>query len=213
MMKIRQIDLNTFERKEHFDYYTNKVRCGYSFTFELDVTNLYDLCKKHSKHFYGMFIYIVSKTVNSFDFMKYVRLDNDRLGVFDEVHPVFTVFHKDDETFSDIWCEYKNEFNDFYEEYEKVMHIYGQNHGIKGRSDQPRNFFCISCIPWLDFTGYSTYSMDGASLFPIITYGKFKKGDSVTMPFTISISHAACDGYHIHKFMEALKKNINSFEV
>ena len=35
------------------------------------------------------------------------------------------------------------------------------------------------------------------NLFPIITYGKYQmKNSSYQMPFTVTISHAAADGYH-----------------
>ena len=131
-------------------------------------------------------------------------------GIWQVSHPNFTVFHREDETFSDLWTEYDPSFAAFYEKWEQVLDTYGDRRGIKGRPDQPVNFFCISCVPWLDYTGYATNSVGDPALFPIITFGKYtKEQDHYTLPLTVTISHAASDGYHISQFFEMLQENLN----
>ena len=80
----------------------------------------------------------------------------------------------------------------------KVMETYKDVKGIKARDGQPQNFYCISCVPWMSFTGYQTYvAGNRVALFPIITYGKYEERDGKwQMPVTLTISHAAADGYH-----------------
>lgn len=93
------------------------------------------------------------------------------------------------------------EFADFYENYEKIMKKFGDCHGIKARSDQPANFFCISCSPWLDHIGYWTQVVGAPALFPVILFGKYTKSEGrYSLPVTVTISHAAADGYHMSMF-------------
>ena len=87
------------------------------------------------------------------------------------------------------------------------MAQYGGNHGIKARPGQPANFYCISCVPWLDFTGYASMAVGGQpNLFPVITYGKATEHDGrETLPFAVNISHAAADGWHTSQFLQDLQ--------
>lgn len=210
-----RIDMETWPRREHFAYYRNNIKCGYTVTVRIDVTALIAFAKENQLRFYGCFLYAVSKTVNSMDSMKMMLPPEGGAGIWKVSNPIFTVFHKDDETFSDLWMDYQSEFSAFYREYEHVMQIYGNRHGIKGREGQPANFFCVSCVPWLDFSGYFTYTGGNAepALFPILTFGKYTAEDGrLTLPVSLSISHAAADGYHSSCFFQNLQENLDDVE-
>ena len=80
--------------------------------------------------------------------------------------------------------------------------------GIKVKSGQPANFYCVSCTPWTTFTAVSSRMVNGgAAFFPIITAGKYD--DNYQMPVNITIAHAVADGYHIGLFFEYLQKEIS----
>lgn len=95
------------------------------------------------------------------------------------------------------------------------MEKYKDTKGIKVRNDQPANFFCISCVPWLSYTAYNTSVPGGEpNLFPIITFGKYTNVNGrYEMPFTINISHAAADGYHTSRFINDLQELLNTIEL
>lgn len=206
------IDLTTWPRREHFAYYFNQLKCATSFTCRLDVTKLLDYAHQHQKRFYGCFLYAASLTVNQMDSMRMMIDPDGKPGIWKTSHPNFTVFHDDDETFSDLWSEYDADFEIFYRNWETAVKTYGLNKGIKGRPEQPLNFFCISCIPWLDFTSYNTYSPFPPALFPIITFGRYShENGRVTLPLALTIAHAAADGYHSSLFFKKLQENLNSF--
>lgn len=206
----RKIDLATWERRDHFDYYCHQLKCGYSLTVRMDVTNVYHFSKIQKKKFYGCFLYAASKTVNELDFLRMMIPEDGGVGVWDVSHPNFTVFHEDDHTFSDLWTSYDPDFEKFYHGFEEILTIYGDNRGIKGRPDQPANFFCISCVPWLDYSSYSTYSVGEPALFPIITFGKYTEQDGTYhLPVTLTISHASADGFHSSLFFQKLQEELN----
>ncbi len=212
---FKYIDMDKWPRKEHFNYYRTKIVCGYSCTVQLDVTSLLKQVKEKGLRFYPSFVYCVSYIVNSMNEFK-MAVDKDGLpGYYDVSHPNMTIFHEDDHTFSDMWTEYYPEFSRFYENTVSNMEKYKNTKGIKVRDNQPPNFFCISCVPWLSYTAYNTSVPGGVpNLFPIITFGKYTKKDGhYEMPFTINISHAAADGYHTSMFINSLQELINTIDL
>ncbi len=209
------LDTSTWERREHFEYYRTKIKCGYSCTINLDVTKFRTQVKNNCLKFYPSFIYCVSKIINNTKEFRMTVDENGYPGYFDVSNPNFTIFHEDTKTFSDLWTEYYPEFQKFYKNTVENMEKYKDIHGIKTRANQPPNFFCISCVPWLSYTAYNTYVPGGEpNLFPIITFGKFSENNGkYEMPFTLNISHAAADGYHSSKFFNDLQELINTIEL
>ena len=208
----RKLDMETWPRREHFAYYRKILPCGYSLTSRLDVTELLRCAKDRDLRFVVCFLYAATRTVNETEEMRMMTDPEGNPGIWETVHPNFTVFHQDDKTFSDLWTEYRPEFADFYREWERVTAVYGDNHGVKGRPGQPANFFCISCVPWLDYTGYSTHTPGEPALFPIITFGKYSEAAGrLTLPATVTIAHAAADGYHTAQLFRRIQEELDGF--
>lgn len=203
-----------WERREHYAYYTKTLPCGYSVTVRLDVTNLYEEVKRHGLKFYPAFIYCASKAVNE---MKEFRMGKDaegNPGIWDVVHPNYTIFHEDDHTFSDIWSYYDEDFSTCYENITADMERYKDCKGPKGKEGQPPNFYCISCVPWMDFTGYGTWVPGGEpNLFPIITFGKYTESEGrKELSAALTIGHAAADGYHVSQLFKHLQEILSDIQ-
>lgn len=206
----RKIDMNTWPRREHYTYYRGTLQCGYSMTARLDVTELRRFVHEKDLRFFACFLYAATKTVNGTEEMKLMTGPEGDPGFWEVIHPNFTVFHEDDKTFSDVWTEYVPSFRDFYRGYQQTIDVYGDVHGMQGRPGQPANFFCISCVPWLDFVSYSTYIDREPALFPIITFGKYTEAEGhYTLPVTVTIAHASSDGYHTSQFFLRLQEELN----
>ncbi len=201
------IDLATWPRREHFHYYRNILPCGYSVTVRLDVTRFTAMLTEKGLKFYPSFIWCVSHNILSHPAFRMGVDQEGNPGTHDVMHPNYTVFHEDDHTFSDLWSEHDEDFARFYQRFLEDVAAYGDNRGIKARPGQPGNFYCISCVPWLDFTGYSAVVPGGQpNIFPVITYGKAtEEAGKVTLPMAINISHAAADGWHTAEFVNDLQ--------
>ena len=63
-MDFKKIDMNTWPRREHFNYYINNIKCKYNITSNIEITNLLFEIKKKNLRFYPSFIYVVSKAIN-----------------------------------------------------------------------------------------------------------------------------------------------------
>ena len=207
-----KILLDTWPRREHFYYYRERLKVGYSLTVRLDVTQAAAFARTHSLRFYGCFLYAAARAVNQLDEMKLMVDPEGAPGIWETVHLNFTVFHRDDHTFTDLWMEYAPDFPTFYREFERVLSLYGDRHGVKGRPGQPANFFCASCVPWMDYTGFSTHSPGDPALFPVLTFGRYTpSGEQLTLPATLTIAHAAADGYHTSQFFRLLQEELDAF--
>lgn len=164
-----KINMKSWARSEHFRYYQEKIPCSHSITMQVDVTGLLRLAHEKGIRFSSCLMYSVCRTVNELDCMRMMADEEGNPGIWEVSNPVFTVFHDDDKTFSDLWMDYQPDFTSFCSEHDKVMKEFGDRKGIKGRPEQPENFFCFSCTPWLAFDAYSCYS-SGSPVPPLVSY-------------------------------------------
>lgn len=208
-----QVDLEHWPRREHYHYYTTKLKVEYNITARVRVDRFLEFCHQNGYHFYPALIAVVTKVINGLENFKMFRDGAGNLCVWDYLVPNYTFFHEDDKTFSDCWSEYSEDFSEFYQRIAGDMERYKNTKGIKARADQPANFYCISCEPWTDFTAYSARVSNGEpQFFPVITMGKYVQDHGgLTMPVNLMIAHAVSDGYHAGLFFNELQKVLDEF--
>ena len=66
MPGYRKIDLETWPRREHYRYYREVLKCGYSITARLDVTEAVRFTRAQKKRFFGCFLYAAARAVKVF---------------------------------------------------------------------------------------------------------------------------------------------------
>mgnify|MGYP000016542160 FL=1 len=116
----------------------------------------------------------VSTVVNQHEEFRTAIDEKGEVGIFSEMMPCYTVFHKDTETFSNIWTEYSSDYDEFLDRYERDMESYGEQEGMMAKPNPPANTFPVSMIPWLSFEGFNLNLQRGYSyLLPIFTFGKY----------------------------------------
>lgn len=211
-MKFNLINMEKYERKEHFNHYANEDICSYSLTSNINVTKFINEIKKNNYKFYPAFIYVVTQAVNSMKEFKMAVDENGKLGFYDEVSASYVIFHEDDKTFSCAFTKYNSEFNIFYKNITDDMERYKDVKGFETiKSDL--NSFPISCLPWLNYTGFNlNLPVNGNFYAPIITWGKYKNNNGIIeMPVTIQINHAVADGYHTSMLFEKIQEGCLSF--
>ncbi len=112
-MTFIPIDMQHWERKEHYQYYINLVKAKYTITAEIDVTKLISEIKQKHLKFYPSFLYAIIHNINQNKEFRMGYNEQGQLGYWDICHPSYTIFHNDDKTFSDIWSEYHSSFTVF----------------------------------------------------------------------------------------------------
>ena len=205
-MEIRLIDLENWERREYYEHFIKNVVCSYSVTVNIDITNL----KGHS--LYPAMIWLLTKTVNDMPEFR-TCLTEEGPGIYDSMHPMYTVFNKEKKNFSGIWSYFSEDYSEFLENYQADVQKYSTSTRYAPKEGTPINSFNISMVPWLEFTAmnFNVYD-EGKFLLPIFTMGKFFERDGKRyLPLAIQVHHAVCDGYHIGLFVEKLNEYIDRF--
>lgn len=210
------IDLQTWPRGQMFYYFTKMAPGGYSMTVDLDITNMKSALQERKIKFFPAYLWLTTKMINKQVEFK-VAFDNEVLGYWDVLTPLYANFHEEDKTISFMWTEYSDSFSDFYKNYLTNQEQYGNNHGILSRPDRlpPANSYTISCIPWIEFKHFSFHIYENKNyFFPTIEAGKFYENNGkVLMPLSITVHHAATDGWHIKNFLDALQYEMDHPEI
>jgi len=195
----KSIDMDTWPRKECYDYYATGSKCMCAISADIDVTDLYRKTAASKKDFDVAILYAITAVLNRHEEFRvgYCK-ENGRLMIWDYINPVHRVFHEESETFSRVWTKYDNNFEKFYE---AAQHSITEGLKLKtvNQPEIPDNNFEISFIPWLHFNAINTkMSESGKYLAPVITVGKVEEiSGKFMMPLTMQISHAVADGFHI----------------
>ena len=206
-MAFRLIDIENWDRKEFYEHFINEVVCTYSAVVNVDITNL------NGQKLYPAMIWLLTKTVNDMPEFR-TSLTPEGLGTYDDMHPMYTVFNKENKNFSGIWSYYSEDYAQFLKNYEADAEEYSKSTRYAPKDGTPVNSFNISMVPWLEFTALNINVFDeGKFLLPIFTMGKFFERDGRRLlPLAIQVHHAVCDGYHIGAFVGKLQEYVDHFE-
>ena len=205
-MTLQLIDVDNWERKEYYEHFIKEVVCTYAVTVNLDITRL------KGQKLYPAMIWLLTKTVNDMPEFR-TCLTPDGPGIYDSMHPMYTVFNKENKNFSGIWSYFSEDYEEFLENYLTDAGKYCTSTRYAPKTGTPENSFNISMVPWLEFAGFNINVYDeGKFLLPIFTMGKYFERDGKRMlPLAIQVHHAVCDGYHVGLFVEKLQEYINNF--
>lgn len=205
-MAFHLIDVSTWKRKDHYTHFIKEVVCTYSATIELDITKL------KGQKLYPAMIWLLTRCVNQIPEFRTV-LTEEGVGFYDDMHPAYTIFNKENQTFSGIWTEFHPQYTDFLSAYESDATHFSSSLQYAPKPHRPANSFDISMVPWFTFSSFNLNIFgDGKYLLPIFTLGKFFERDGRRLiPLAIQVHHAVCDGYHVGMLAEMLQKLIEQF--
>lgn len=205
-MDFQLIEQEAWKRKEYFDHYFKHVPCTYSMTVKLDITGLKD------KKLYPTLLYGLATIVNRHEEFRTAMNENGQVGVFSEMMPCYTIFHKDTQTFSNLWTAYTADYTEFCARYREDMERYGNTEGMMAKPNPPENTFPVSMIPWTTFEGFNLNLKNGYDyLLPIFTFGKYQQDNGrYYIPLSVQVHHAVCDGFHTSRFINELQELIDT---
>ncbi len=142
-----------------------------------------------------------------------MAMKDGELVIWDSVHPCYTVFHEQTETFSSLWSEYHDDFRQFLHIYSQDVACYGENPAYfpKGFIE---NMFFVSANPRVSFTSFDLNVANMDNFFaPVFTMGKYyTQGDKVLMPLAIQVHHAVCDGFHVGRMLNELQQYCDEWQ-
>ena len=206
-MAFNLIDMESWERREFYEHFINEVRCTYSATVNIDITNL------AGQRLYPAMIWLLTQAVNQMPEFR-TDLTTEGLGIYDEMLPAYTIFNRDNKNFSNIWTKFNSNYREFLKLYEADAAMFSSSVSFAPKPDRPANTFDISMVPWFTFTAFNINIFNaGKYLLPIFTMGKiFEASGKRLLPLAIQVHHAVCDGHHVGEFIQELQEQIDEFD-
>ncbi|MCS3464736.1 MULTISPECIES: type A chloramphenicol O-acetyltransferase [Citrobacter] len=201
------VDLSCWARKEHFEVFQTFAQSTFNQTVLLDITALLKHIKEVGWKFYPTIIFLLSKVVNRHTEFRMAIKDNE-LVIWNEVHPSYTIFHNETETFSSLWSHYDGNIHHFQHVYAEDMARYGNNLSYWPKGESLENIFFVSAIPWVSFTSFNINVANMQNFFsPMFTIGKYYNQDGkVLLPLAIQVHHSVCDGFHVARLINELQE-------
>ena len=204
------LDLENWNRKEHFAHFNQMEEPFFGATVEIDCTKAYQTAKSLKASF---FIYYLHKTlvaVNAIENFKY-RIAEDKIYINDRVDASATI-GREDGTFGFSLIEYNPDFKIFEQNALNEIERIQNTSGLFTRSFNDDNVIHFSAIPWLNFTSLSharSYTFPDSC--PKISFGKMMTSETGkrTIAMAIHVHHGLMDGFHMGQFVDYFQELMN----
>ena len=204
---MKTIDINTWNRKQHFEHFSALADPSFAVTIPFNVTQAYQVSKANKISFFTRYLHDCMRAINEVENFKYRILDNE-VVVYDVIHTSPTILRQD-KTFGFSFVHFNDDFKLFSDNLENE----------KKRINNSTNLYppvngldCIHCsaLPWVNFIGHKEPNSGLLDSIPKISFGKATKiNDELIMNVSVHVNHALVDGYHVGLFSEKFQHFLN----
>lgn len=204
-MKI--IDINTWNRKQHYDHFRGLKDPYFAVTIPFNVTKAYQFSKESNISFFAKYLHDCMKAINTVDNFRY-RIEDENVIDFEIIHASATIM-RTNKTFGFSFIEYHDDLNIF------VENIKNEKERIENTTDlyPPQNGLnCIHCsaMPWFHFSGQKEPVSGVLDSIPKIAFSKVSEvNKELIMNISVNVNHALIDGYHVGLFSEKFQEYLN----
>jgi chloramphenicol O-acetyltransferase type A len=201
---MREIDLESWPRREHFQFFSTFNHPHFSMCANMDLTKLLPFVKEHHISFTPAIVYIISRAANDIPEFRQ-RIRDKSVVEHDTVSPSVTILIEND-LFSFCAIEYGHDFLDFCSRASQMFARVKRDPTLKdppGRDD----LLFMTSIPWVSFTSFNhPMRLHPSDSVPRFAWGKyFEEGNQIKMPLSVQGHHALLDGIHMGKFYGKLE--------
>ena len=137
------VDLSRWARKEHFEAFQTFAQCTFSQTVQIDITILLKDIKTLGWKIYPTIIFLLAKIVNRHEEFRMSIKDN-KLIIWDDIHPCYTIFNDKAETFSSLWSHYDGNIHHFLKNYSEDVARYNNSISYLPKEESMENVFFVS---------------------------------------------------------------------
>jgi chloramphenicol O-acetyltransferase type A len=205
------LDLENWNRKEHFAHFKQMEEPFFGATVEIDCTKAYQNAKSLNASF---FIYYLHKTlvaVNTIENFKY-RISGDEIYINERIDVSATI-GREDGTFGFSLIEYNSDFDVFKQNALKEIERIQHTTGLFTREFNDDNVIHFSAIPWLNFTSLThARSFTYPDSCPKVSFGKMMTDENGkrTISMAVYVHHGLMDGLHLGQFVDCFQELMNS---
>jgi chloramphenicol O-acetyltransferase type A len=206
---MQKLNLDTWNRKEHFLFFKQMEEPFFGVTVTVDCTIAYQNSKELGVSFFTYYLHKTLVAVNKIEEFRY-RILNDEVYIFDQIDVSSTIL-REDKTFGFSQIEFNSNLQKFAENTKNEIARIQNTTGLITR-EYSENLIHFSVLPWINFTSFShARSFSWPDSCPKISFGKMmEENGKKTMAMSVHVHHGLMDGYHVGQFIELLQKEMNS---
>ena len=166
----QKLNLDTWNRKEHFLFFKQMEEPFFGITTTIDCTKAYQKSKELGVSFFAFYLHKTMVAVNSIESFRY-RIIDDEIYIFDKIDASATIL-REDKTFGFSLIEFDNDLSVFFEIVQKEIARIQTTSGLFTR-EFSENLIHFSALPWVNFTSFShARSFTWPDSCPKISFGK-----------------------------------------
>ena len=202
---MKYIDLETYPRRSHYEFFKAMAYPYVGLTANVDVTNILAAVKKHGGSAFLGYLWVAANAANSVPEFRQ-RIVDDKIVEFDHCDTAHTVALPDG-TFCNCATDCRRSFEEFLAYGAERQEEAKKRHGFVQPGDDETKLMFVSCVPWVSFTQVIQPTPYPADCNPRIVFGKFfKDGEKTMMPLSVQCNHALVDGRHLGAFYQAFDR-------
>ncbi len=203
-----KIDLDTWVRKDHFNFFKQFDEPFYSVCVNIDCTKAYSKAKEGGVSFFLYYLYCSLQAVNQIDVFR-CRIVDEEVFIYDIVNASTTV-NRPDGTFAFSYIDYQPSFEEFAEGAQKeIARVQASTDLVP--SNGTANLIHYSAIPWINFTALThARAFSFPDSIPKISFGKMTDNNGVkSMPLSVTVHHGLVDGLHVGQYIDLFQEFLN----
>ena len=204
---MKVIDINTWNRKQHFEHFSGLADPSFAVTIPFNVTKAYQVSKETKTSFFTRYLHDCMRAINAIENFKY-RIENGKVVAYDVIHTSPTIL-RDDNTFGFSFVTYSENLETF------SKNLDAEKNRIKSTTElfPPINGQdCIHCsaLPWVNFIAHKEPNSGLVDSIPKLSFGRATLiNDELIMNVSVHVNHALVDGYHVGLFSKKFQQFLN----
>lgn len=206
------IDINTWERKENYEFFLGSQNPTISITSEVECAGAKARAKAAGESFFLHYLYAVLRAVNEIPEFRF-RIDAEgRVVYFDHVDMLTPIKVKENGRFFTIRLPWNTDFQTFYTTAKAIINDIDPNGNPydmeKVGGKDLLDVILLSATPDLYFTSLTcTQEHRHGSNYPLMNAGKaILKEGKLVMPIAMTIHHGFIDGHHLSLFYKKVEE-------
>ncbi|WP_125140684.1 CatA-like O-acetyltransferase [Clostridium transplantifaecale] len=206
-MSYTHLDMDSYKRKNHFEYFNGLGFPYMGTTVNVDVTDFVGVVKQKKLPFFLSFCYCIARAANRVPELRQ-RIRDNRIIEFDNCRTSHTVAQEDG-TYCYCTLDSSMAFEDYLPYAVRAQETARMQNSIEEEKEDTDELLFISTLPWFSFTSLIQPVPMPADSNPRITWGKyFEDNGKYLMPVSILCHHGLVDGAHLASFYRSLEDGI-----
>ncbi|WP_343658433.1 CatA-like O-acetyltransferase [Chryseobacterium sp.] len=207
-MKI--IDIDSWNRKEHFEFFSGMASPYFGFTTEVDCTKSYDTAKEKGYSFFAYYFHKSMVAINTIDELK-LRIVDGQVVQFETVHAGSTI-GRPDGTFGFSFTHFSEDFEVFNAALQEEIKGVHETSGLRLSNERlGKDHVRHTTIPWNSFSAIlQPTDFNTQESVPKVAFGRFNIRDGRKyLPVSVEAHHGLADGIHIARYLEEFQRQLD----